>query len=290
MENPTDSILPGVNVLLMGPSGTGKTHSIGTIVDLGIETFYLALEPGLETLRGYFTDRKLPIPDNLHWHVLQSEKKGLASLIDMADKTGKLSYESLTKMQDPTRTSRNRYVGFLNLLANFPDQRTGKSFGNVGDWGPDKVLVIDGLSGIGELAFEMVSGNKPTRAPSEYGVAQNNMLGLIREITNSFNCHFILLSHITRETDEILGGTKIFAKTPGKALNSELPQLFSDVILAVRNGKQFTWSTASALADTKTRNLPIEDNMVPTFKPILDKWVSRGGSYRSSNSPIDPEV
>lgn len=35
--------LPGVNVLLMGPSGTGKTYSIGTLVDMGVEVFYLHL-------------------------------------------------------------------------------------------------------------------------------------------------------------------------------------------------------------------------------------------------------
>ena len=47
-----DSGLPGVNVLLMGPAGTGKTHSLGTLVEAGIEVFYLGLESGLE-LAGY---------------------------------------------------------------------------------------------------------------------------------------------------------------------------------------------------------------------------------------------
>ena len=47
--------LPGVNVLLMGPSGTGKTYSIGTLVDMGVEVFYLALESGMESLLGYWT-------------------------------------------------------------------------------------------------------------------------------------------------------------------------------------------------------------------------------------------
>ena len=60
--------LPGVNVLLMGPSGTGKTHSIGTLVDLGIDVFYLALEAGMESLLGYWTDRGKEVPANLHWH------------------------------------------------------------------------------------------------------------------------------------------------------------------------------------------------------------------------------
>ena len=64
--------LPGFNVMLMGPAGSGKTHSIGTLVDAGIEVFYLALEPGLESLLGYWTDNDKPIPPNLHWHTLKA--------------------------------------------------------------------------------------------------------------------------------------------------------------------------------------------------------------------------
>jgi DNA replication protein DnaC len=60
------SALPGVNVLLMGPAGTGKTHSIGTLVDAGVEVFYLGLEPGLESLLGFWTDKGKEVPANLH--------------------------------------------------------------------------------------------------------------------------------------------------------------------------------------------------------------------------------
>ena len=71
MTTPSQS-LPGFNVMLMGPAGSGKTHAIGTLVDAGLEVFYLALEPGLESLLGYWTDRGKPIPDNLHWHTLKA--------------------------------------------------------------------------------------------------------------------------------------------------------------------------------------------------------------------------
>jgi len=67
------SALPGTNVLLMGPAGTGKTTAIGTLVDAGIETFYMGLEPGLESLLGYWTDKGKPVPANLHWHVLEGQ-------------------------------------------------------------------------------------------------------------------------------------------------------------------------------------------------------------------------
>ena len=60
------SMLPGVNVLLMGPAGTGKTHSLGTLADAGVELFYLGLEPGLESLLGYWTDKGLEVPPNVH--------------------------------------------------------------------------------------------------------------------------------------------------------------------------------------------------------------------------------
>lgn len=61
-----ESALPGVNCLIMGPAGTGKTHSIGTLVDLGIEVHYMAFEAGSESLLGYWTDRGKPVPKNLH--------------------------------------------------------------------------------------------------------------------------------------------------------------------------------------------------------------------------------
>jgi len=47
-----DSVLKGVKVLLEGPTGTGKTHSLGTLVDTGLEVFYLGIDSGREALWG----------------------------------------------------------------------------------------------------------------------------------------------------------------------------------------------------------------------------------------------
>ena len=59
--------LIGPKVLLMGEGGTGKTHSLGTLVDWcaanNLEVFALFTENGRETLLGYWKDRGLPIPD-----------------------------------------------------------------------------------------------------------------------------------------------------------------------------------------------------------------------------------
>ena len=61
----------------------------------------------------------------------------------------------------------------------------------------------------------------------------------------------------------------------GKAITSQIPQPFSDVILTVREGDKFYWDTANSLADVKTRNLPISSKLPANFGTIYDKWLTR---------------
>ncbi|MCA3705036.1 MAG: ATP-binding protein [Methylobacterium sp.] len=275
----TQSTLPGLNVLLMGPTGTGKTHSIGTLVDSGIEVFFLAIEPGLEALFGYWRDRGKDIPPNLHWHSLQRPSAGFDELLSSAEKISNLTMDSLTKIQDPNKRKHDQFINLLKALADFPDDRTGKKFGPVDSWTTDRVLVIDGLSGISEAAMALVVGGKATKTQPEWGVAQDTVFKLINKLTNDSKCHFVLLAHIDRETDQILGGVKLMVATLGVKLAPKLPPMFSDTILTVRNADKWTWDTASALADVKTRNLPIKSDNAPDFKTILAKWVARGGQF-----------
>lgn len=274
---PVKSALAGTNVLLMGPAGTGKTHSIGTIVDTGLEVFYLGLEPGLESLLGYYTDRKLPIPDNLHWHQLEAPKASFTEMIDAANKINTMQLESLAKMTDPYKSKHNQFVKFLTALNEFPDDRTGQKFGAVDTWGPNRVLVVDGMAGLGRAAMSLVVGGKPVRNQSDWGIAQDQVEKIVRLLCDNCKCHFVLIAHVERETDAVLGGVKIMLSTLGNKLAPKIVPMFSDVILTVREGSKFSWSTGSALADTKTRNLPIAEGLKPDFGQIIEKWKSRGG-------------
>ena len=143
MEQAANTTLAGVNVLLEGPAGTGKTFALGTLVEAGIEVFYLALEPGLESLLAFWADRGKPIPDNLHWHRVAPPKANFLDLMESAKKVNTLTYDALTKMPDPNRGKHNQFVAILEALSNFKDDRTGTSFGSVDSWGPDRALVID---------------------------------------------------------------------------------------------------------------------------------------------------
>lgn len=265
----------GSNVLLMGPSGTGKTYSIGTLVDTGISVYYLALENGLESLLGYYKDRGKPVPDNLKYHVLPAPTASFGELLKVADKIGMLGYDALTKMVDPDKSKYNQFNKLLKALSDFPDDRTGTTHGAVDSWGPDKVLVIDGMTGLSNACMSMVTGGKPVRSQPEWGLAQNQLENFLRLVCDGCKCHFVLLAHVERETDQVLGGVKLMVSTLGRALAPKIPAMFSDVVLTVRSGKEWNWDTASSIADVKTRNLQIESKLPADFKHILKRWADR---------------
>ena len=265
-------------MLLMGPSGTGKTYSIGTLVDMGVEVFYLALESGMESLLGYWTDRGLPIPPNLHWHKLVAPAASFTDMIATAKNINMLSLDSLAKMADPNKTKHNQFVSLLEALNNFPDDRTGETYGPVNTWDQSRVLVIDGATGISQCAMALVVGGKAVRNQSDWGIAQDQVEKIVRMLCDNCACHFILLAHVERETDAVLGGVKLMVSTLGKALAPKFPAMFSDVILTERQGDKWSWNTASAMADVKTRNLPIRSDNPATFADIMNKWVSRNSS------------
>jgi hypothetical protein len=276
------SLLPGVNVLLEGPTGTGKNHAIGTLIEYGasagFEVFLLAVESGYEATLGYFTDRAKAIPENFHWHHLQ-QAGNFDALLKKVDDIGRLTQDALYKIQDNTRAQKNYFATMLRALHDFPCDRTGKNYGSVGQWGTNRVLVVDGLTGLGVLAMSLVVGTKPVKSQAEWGIAQDVLEPFLRQLCDNCRCHFVLLSHVEREVDQISGATKVTVQSLGRALPPKIPPMFSDVILTVRNGREWSWSTAAPQADLKTRNLSVADGIRPDFADIFRKWESRGGRY-----------
>ena len=282
---PLNSVLAGPNVLLMGDAGTGKTHSVGTLVDAGIEVFYLSIEQGIESLFGYWTDRGLPIPPNLHWHKIAPPKASFKELAEGALKVNTMSYESLGKMVDINRHTHNLFIKVNETFFNFHDDRTGKDFGAVDGWGPDRAIVVDGLTGLSRAAMSLTVGGKPIRNPGDYGIAQGQLEGFLRLICDHCRCWFILLAHVEKEIDPVMGGMKITVATIGKALPPVVPPMFSDVIYTVRDGTKWTWSTAGTGVVTKARNLPWAENIPQDFKPVFEKWKGRAVAAAADSAP-----
>jgi hypothetical protein len=125
--------------------------------------------------------------------------------------------------------------------------------------------------------MSLVVGGKPVKSQSDWGIAQDQVEKLLRMLCDNCDCHFILLAHVERETDAVLGGVKLMVSTLGAKLAPKIPAMFSDVILTVRQGTKFLWDTGNTQADLKTRNLPIKSDIEPTFAQIIAKWKARGG-------------
>lgn len=277
MSDGTDDIIQGFNTILMGPAGTGKTHAIGTLVDTGLETFYLPLESGAETLVGYYTDKGLPVPPNLHIHKLVQSQASFMDMLEAAKKTNTLPHEAVLKVDDPRRSKYKGYEKLLTALHGFTDQH-GQVFEPADEWGTDRVLVLDGLSGLNKYSMQVKLGGRVERTQTDWGVGQGYVMSMVEKLTDGCRCHFVLLAHVEREVDMVQGGVKLTVSAPGKAISAVIPSKFSDVVLTKKDIDKFYWSTAEAQADVKNRNLPIKDKMAPDFGPLYKKWLERNGA------------
>lgn len=264
--------IPGPKILLIGPSGSGKTYSIRTLVDAGLEVFVLFTEPGQEILAD------LPA-DKLHWHYLQPKTQTWDQMLAGATMIQKMSVENLTKTVDPAKGKEAGFINLITALADFPCDRTGKRFGAVDNFGPDRALVIDSLSGINVMAMATVVGNKLTPSPGEWGGAMKLIENLVNQLVTAVKCPVVVIGHVEREADEITGTTKLMVSTLGRKLAPVVPKYFSENVYTrrvVENGKEaYYWSNAEMNVDTKRRMLPFGDKLAPSFVPLIAEWRKR---------------
>lgn len=262
------SPIPGPKIILIGDSGTGKTHALQTLLDAGITPFIVFTEPGMEVLGN--------VLDKCHWRYIGSKTPSWGGLKSIMKSINTLDFEGLAKLRD---ANRSQYTGLLDLVEqcnNFVDSN-GEAFGDVMKFGTDRCLVFDSFTGMGDLGRQLTVGNKPLMALGEYQVVQNALKFIYEKLVKECHCSIVLTAHIAREKDELTGGTTLMVKTIGKALAPEVPIYWSDVIQTIRLGDKFTWSTAGSNITVKARNLPIKPSQQPSFKPLFETWKKRGG-------------
>ena len=262
--------IPGVNVMLMGAPGTGKTHSLRTLAESGIETSIVFTEPGMEVLGD--TDKDL-----IHWKYIPPAQPGFASLIKTFTQINTLSNDALQKLPGIEKKQYSQAVDVLNSLANFKCERCGKELGDVTEWGTDKAIVLDSLTGLNIMLLDLAVGAKPLKTLPDWGVAMDQEERLINLLTLGTKAHFVLAAHLERQVDEVMGGMRLLPQALGRKMGPALPRFFSDVILTERQGTSWTWSTAKTSADTKARNVEWKDGFNPSFVPLINHWKQQTG-------------
>jgi len=253
--------------MLLGGPGTGKTHSLRTLAACGLEVFILATEyPDvlLDTDAG-----------KIHWHYVEPGKADWATLLANAKQINSLSNDMLQKMPGINKEKYRQFFEIYNALMDFPCDRTGKKYGNTSEWGPERVLVIDSLSGLSIMARDLAVGAKPIITQPDWGVMMHNLEMFINACTTGTRAWFILTAHLEKELDEVTGSSKLMASTLGRKLAPKLPRFFSDVVLCKRSGTTFSWDVSTNETDVKWRNLPLQGNLTQDFAQIHSAWKTR---------------
>lgn len=267
--------LPGMKILLMGDSGTGKTHSIRTLVEAGLEVFAIFTEPGMDVLADIPSDK-------LHWNYVSPSSVSWGDMQESSKKLNTLAFDALAKLPHINRGNHAEYMAVQGICDNFIDQRTGKEYGSIDRFTTSQVVCLDSFSGLSYMAMNLVAGSKPIKSPGDYGTAMDNLERFTIKITQDVRCHVVMIGHKAREKDEQTGGLSMMIDTLGQKLAPKLTKYFTDIIDAQRSGGSFSWSTVTPGTVLKARNLPWKDGLPASFVPLVNNWrekdrLARGG-------------
>ena len=258
----------GTRTILQGLPGSGKSTALNTWVeDCGLELFTVFLEKGMHTRK--------PHP-KYHYTYIPTMAQSWAGMIKNAKQIQSLSRKQLLKIT-PDTASFPQFFDLLNLLNNFKDSE-GTEYGDVCEWGTDRVLAMDGLSGLSKIAMSLAIGDRPVRDISDYGIAMQNLETFIDKLTESLTCHLVLLAHVEKEPNEVTGISQNMVSTLGQKLAPVLPNNFPDVILAHRQRERFLWSNLNDSFVLKHFHLPLSDKLEPTFLPLFNDWKMKTGA------------
>jgi len=270
-QAPTSSLQPP-SILLMGRSGSGKTYSLSTLIQAGLEVFLVSTEPhGLETLLDAMHEKKLPLA-KLHWRYIPPARPGFEVLERLGQLISISDQKSLSDAR-PGPRGNAQWIELLKTFVNFKDDKDGKEYGSVSAFSPDRAVVIDSLSGLSSMAMDVTIGDKVTANPGEWGIAMRTLDKFLLTCTSDLKCVFVLTAHIEPEADLITGVSQVMVSTLGKKLAPQIPKFFSEVVLsesiAEGDKRKFLWNTNSPNVVLKNRALPISSKLEPSFEPVV---------------------
>ncbi len=268
--------LRGPNIALVGPPGSGKTYSLATLVDQGMELGYLSTEPGgdeslIDSLKAHGCDMS-----RVRFMYVPPANPDWSAIMEDAKKINTMTYEQLTELK--TGISKMKYGQFMDLisaLSNFKCDFTGKEWGPVDHWPNHRAFVLDSLSGLNIMAMDLVIGSKPAPHPGEWSVAMGREERLINKLSSSTKAWFIMIAHTEMGKNPEAGKSELLMSALGSKLAPKLPRFFGDVILCDETAKKYTWSTESVNVNLKHRLLPHETGLQPDFGQMIKSWTKR---------------
>lgn len=265
-------MIPGAKILNFGPPGSGKTTAIRSLIEAGLETLVIFTEDSQSLLNDVKCEK------GLHWMFTPPAVGDWATMIENAQKIQNLTPGDLQKLPGMNKHKYGQLINFYKACNDFTCERCQKKFGNLAELSPRHVVVVDSMSPLNTMCLDLAVGGKPVRTQPDWGVAIELEEKIIETFCHGFKCHVVFNAHVDRETDLILGGSKLFPAALGQKLPPKVGKYFSDVIYSRMEGGQWKWSTVFSGAELKTRHLEYKDGLKPSYVPLIEKWKSQGGS------------
>lgn len=267
-----NSPIPGFKLLLMGHAKSGKTFCARSVADTELEGAVLFFEPS----QGVIAD--VPCP-KLHYAYVPINNMSWKSFKDLARNVAQLDNKNLQALPKGIGGSgQAAFLEFISVLNNFKCQRCGKDLGDVTQWGTDRILFLDGLTGLSKISSALAIGYKPIPTQVDWLVMQSTVDQVIYKLSIDLMCHFVLISHVRYRDDVALSGDKnMYVWTMGKSILNILPTYFHDVAVAYKKGSEFFWSTMERDSPAGGRFLPLSAQIPPTIGNLLSLWKSKGG-------------
>ena len=273
-------------VFQIGGTGTGKSHSLRSIVAAGLDLFTLETEPS-EVLDDLPCEPS-PGKGACHRRYITPAVPDWDAMLENARVINTMNFRMLTELVDPNRHKYRGWFDVLSTCANYKCDRCGKVFGDVTKFTERQAFALDTLSGLNIMAMELQSGAKPVKSPGDWQVAMDNEERFINKLTTGTRCLFILNAHPEREVDEISGGVSVFAGALGRKMGPKLPRFFSDVVHCRRDTKGWWWSTLTPTYELKARNVAWATDIRQDFGPLLRTYEERYAKGLSETDPPKP--
>lgn len=257
-----------VKLLVAADSGSGKTGGLASLVnDLDLELFIADFDNGLDPL---FTYVKKDRAHKVHYLTFQDRIQAGPQGAFVAQATA--------------------YQRFLMALNDWKDG--DKSFGSLYTWGPDRVLVVDSLTFLGNAALRAeisLRGKNSFKPRAEKGHADprevigdaaNDLEAVFAILYDErIKCHIILNSHIRELGTE--SAPAFFPSAVGRTLPKTLGRYFNVLLGMKKVGTSRMYMTEDAVLTTKCPvklpiTLPISNGLAVVFKAIMSAGTESG--------------
>lgn len=265
------SSIKGSKTALLGLAKTGKTVSTRSLAEIaGLKVNWLFTENSADRIADLHSEDR-------HWAVVQPVVASLEEIWRAGDDLNTKTFKALSSGDGENREKYRQFLDVVVMLNSFKCAQCGKLLGPATEWGPDTVLVMDGLSNLSYMALRLVVDSKPQISEAQWGMAMGCVENLLMMLTNGLVCHLVMISHIEPELNPATNLYQNMMATLGKKLAPKLPKLFSDVILARRIGAAFDWTNIEDNTSVGPGLLPPTASMLPSFVPLFDAWKAAGG-------------